>query len=228
MAKFKPLFPKESMRTRQFRSVIIRKTLQVVRKHPDWSDEEIMALVEAEAVSLCDLCVESSFSENPESIVGQHFSSDVRDQRQDYVGRFFVHKMQKQLRADKLTNNLIPIFSQSVVSLLGHDAHEDYSKRLKELIAQMTKEGVTYDKIVESEPVKSIIREIMDVYKYELVKTSSFESLLKNKLDAELVKYQMDHQEKHIDIVEAVNRIYNDFLLAIGASNGNTGKNRKD
>ena len=220
MAKFKPLFPEESMRTRQFRKVIIRKTLQIARKHPNWTDEEISALVEAEAVSLCDLCVETSFSEKPELVVGQHFTDDVRDQRQDHVGRFFVHKIQNQFRADKLTNNLIPIFSQSVISLLGHDVHESYSNRLKELISHMTQEGVSYEGIVESEPAELIMREIMDVYIHEMNRTSSFEALLKNKLDAELARYQADHQDKHIDIVSAVNQIYGDFLEAIGVNNG--------
>ncbi len=213
------------MRTRQFRKVIIRKTLQIARQHPTWTDEEIAALVETEVAILCDLCVESSFSKTPVPGIEKFFLNDARDQRQDYVGRFFVHKMEKKLRSNKLTNNLIPVFSYSVASLLGHDAHEDYSKRLKELIGHMTQKGMRFEEIIESESAKKIIQEIVDVYKYELIKTASFETLLKNKLDAELAKYQMDNQGEHVDIIATVNSIYNDFLAAIGISTpgGKTG-----
>jgi hypothetical protein len=216
MARFKPSFPQESMRTRQFRKVIIRKTLQIARQHPTWTDDEIAALVETEVSVLCDLCVESSVNKAPVQALEKFFLSDVRDQRQDYVGRFFVHKMEKNLRSNKLTNNLIPVFSYSVASLLGHDAHEDYSKRLKEMIDHMTQKGMRFDEVIESESAKMLIQEIIDVYKYELIKTASFETLLKNKLDAELAKYQMDNQDEHVDIIATVNKIYDDFLVAIG------------
>lgn len=213
------------MRTRQFRKVIIRKTLQIARQHPGWSDEDIAALVEMEVPVLCDLCVESSFSKTPVLSLEKFFLNDGRDQRQDYVGRFFVHKMEKNLRSSKLTSNLIPIFSYSVASLLGHDAHEDYSKRLKELIDHLTKNGMRYEEIIESESAKKITQEIINVYKHELTKTASFETLLKNKLDAELARYQLDNQDDHIDIIETVKKIYNDFLVAmeVPSSRGKTG-----
>lgn len=228
MARFKTSFPQESMRTRQFRKAIIRKTLQIARQHPTWTDEEIATLVETEVPILCDLCVESSFSKAPVPSIEKFFLNSARDQRQDYVGRFFVHKMEKHLRSNKLTNNLIPVFSYSVASLLGHDAHEDYSKRLKALIDHMTQKGMHFEEIIESESAKNIIQEIVDVYKYELIKTASFETLLKNKLDAELAKYQMDNQGEHIDIIATVNSIYDDFLAAIGISSPGKKKDALD
>jgi hypothetical protein len=216
MARFKPLFPQESMRTRQFRKVIIRKTLQIARQHPTWTDEEIAALVETEVPLLCDLCVESSFNKTPVPSLEKFFLNDDRDQRQDYVGRFFVHRMEKKLRSNNLTNNIITIFYSSVVSLQGHHAHEDYTKRQKELIDHMMLKGLRFDEIIESDSAKNITQEIIDVYRYELVKTASFETLLKNKLDAELARYQLDNQDEHIDIIETVNRIYDEFLETIG------------
>ena len=216
MARIKPLFPQESIRTRQFRKVIIRKTLQIVRQHPTWADDDICALVEAEAISLCDMCVESSFNDGASPGMEHYFLADARDQRQDHVGRFFVYKMERQLRSDHITNNLIPIFSESVASLLGHDTYEEYSKRLKDLIDGMTDKGMTYPEIIKSEPAQRFIQEVVDAYKHELLKTSSFEDLLKNKLDAELARYQTDNLDKSIDIVEAVNSIYRNFLTTIG------------
>lgn len=216
MARIKPLFPQESIRTRQFRKVIIRKTLQIVRQHPTWADDDICALVEAEAISLCDMCVESSFNDGVSPGMEHFFVDDSRDQRQDHVGRFFAHKMEKRLRSDHITNNLIPIFSESVASLLGHDTYEDYSKRLKDLIVNMTGKGMTYPGIIESEPAQHFTKEVIDAYRRELLNTGSFEDLLKNKLDAALARYQTDNLDKNIDIVAAVNRIYNDFLTTFG------------
>lgn len=218
MAKHRPLFPEESLRTRQYRKIIVRKTLQIARENPGWTDEEIAALAEKEVAPLCDLCVESSFERDQASLVGKYFLGDCRDERQDHVGRFFLHRLVEPLRANHLTNCLIPVFAQSVASLLGQDAYENYSKRLGKLIARAMENGTTYNEAIESESAQILLQDIIDVYKHEMSKTASFEDLLKNKLDAELVKYLFERHIENVNIEEAINQIYDEFIRLMNSS----------
>lgn len=212
MADYRPLFPKETKRTRQFRRVIIRKTLQLVRKYPDLKDEQIMALAEKEAVQICDLCVESSMEEAPSSSVGQYFLNADESQRRDHVGRLFLHKLEGNLRQGSLKECLIPVFCQSVVNLLGQEVYDSFSDRIDKLISYMTKQGVVYNDMLDSKPARILMAEIIEQYKIEKNKTGSFADQLKNKIDTALVEYQREHPNEQFDIEQGVEDAYNDFI----------------
>ncbi|MBI5427355.1 MAG: hypothetical protein HZA02_03655 [Nitrospinae bacterium] len=215
MAEYKPLFPGELVRTRHYRKVIIRKTIQIARANPDRTDEEIAELAEREVAPLCDLCVESSFDDAKPHLVGRYFLDEDKEERQDHVGRFFIHRMEKQLRANDITKYLIPVFAQSVASLLGQEKYEDFGDRLQRLLNQTVKQGMIYQEALESRRGQGLIHEILKSYKREIANTPGFKDRLKNKMDAELVKLQSNFNGDSLNIVETVNLAYEEFLRLI-------------
>ncbi|MBI4389790.1 MAG: hypothetical protein HY580_06375 [Nitrospinae bacterium] len=214
MAEYKPLFPTELDRTRHYRKVIIRKTIQIARANPDRTDEEIAELAEREVAPLCDLCVESSF-DDAKPLVERYFLDEDKEERQDHVGRFFIHRMEKRLRANDITKYLIPVFAQSVASLLGQEKYEDYGDRLQRLLNKTIKEGMTYQEALESRHGQSLTQEILKSYKHEIANTPGFKDRLKNKMDAELVKLRSNFNGESLNIVETVNFAYEEFLRLI-------------
>ncbi len=219
MPSYKPLFQKESVRTRQYRRVIIRKTLQIIRNNPDLKDEEIMALAEQEAVKVCDLCVESSMEEDSRELVDQYFLVEQEAQRKDHVGRFFLHPLDGELRKGHLKQCLIPVFCQSVVNLLGQDLYEQFSGRINQMIQIAQKHGIVYNDMLDSPPAKALIDEIIQAYKKEIGRTGGFEAQLKNQIDSALVNYQREHPGEEFNIEECIDGAYNEFTRLLGLDN---------
>ena len=219
MADYKPLFAKESVRTRQFRRVIIRKTLKIIRENPDLTDQEIMILAEKEAVKVCDLCVESSFEEKPHEAVGQYFLKEGHSERRDHVGRLFLHPLDGHLRKGNLKECLIPVFCQSVVNLLGQDGYDAFSKRIDQMVKVATNHGIVFREMLDSPPAKALTQEIIDAYRKEMKRTGGFAAQLKNQIDTALVNYQRDNPTEEFDIEQGVESAYNDFIELMGLNN---------
>ncbi len=212
MAEYKPLFQKESQRTRQYRRVIIRKTLQIIRKNPDLKDEEILALAEKEAVKICDLCVESSFEEDPKERIGQYFLQEHEGQRKDHVGRLFLHPLDGHLRKGPLKECLIPVFCRSVVNLLGQEVYDRFAKRVEQIIKVAQKQGIVYQDMLDSPPAQALMKEIIQAYKTEMERTGGFEAQLKNQIDTALVEYQRENPGEEFDIEQGVEEAYRDYI----------------
>ncbi len=216
MTEYKPLFQKESIRTHQYRRVIIRKTLQIIRNNPGLKEEEIIALAEKEAVKICDLCVESSMEENSRELVDQYFLMETEAQRQDHVGRLFLHPLDGELRKGYLKECLIPVFCESVLNLLGQETYDQFSKRIQQMIQIAKKHGIIYGDMLESPPAKALIQEIIDVYKNEMKVSGGFEAQLKNQIDAALVIYQNEHPNEEFNIEKNIDGAYGDFTRLMG------------
>lgn len=212
MADYKPLFLKESQRTRQYRKVIIRKTLQIIRNNPDLKDEEIIRLAEKEALKVCDLCVESSFEDEPRELIGQYFLNEHEGQRKDHVGRLFLHPLDGHLRRGALKECLIPVFCQSVVNLLGQEMYDAFSKRVEQMINVAQNHGIIYNEMLDSPPAQALMQEILTAYKKEMLNTGGFAAQLKNQIDGALVQYQRDNPGLEFDIEKGVEQAYADFI----------------
>lgn len=219
MTEYKPLFQKESYRTHQYRRVIIRKTLQIVRNNPGLKEEEIIALAEKEAVKICDLCVESSMEENSRELVDQYFLLEAEAQRQDHVGRLFLHPLDGELRKGFLKECLIPVFCESVLNLLGQELYDQFSERIQQMIQVARKHGVIYNDMLDSPPAKALIQEIIKAYKKEISESGGFEAQLKNQIDAALVIYQKEHPEEEFNIEKSIEGAYQDFTRLMGLDN---------
>ncbi len=216
MTDYKPLFQKESIRTHQYRRVIIRKTLQIIRHNPGLKEEEIIALAEDEAVKICDLCVESSMEENSRELVDQYFLMETEAQRQDHVGRLFLHPLDGELRRGYLKECLIPVFCESVLNLLGQETYDQFSKRIQQMIQIAKKHGIIYGDMLDSPPAKALIQEIIQAYKNEIKESGGFEAQLKNQIDAALVIYQNEHQNEEFNIEKNIEGAYQDFTRLMG------------
>lgn len=216
MTDYKPLFQKESIRTHQYRRVIIRKTLQIIRNNPGLKEEEIIALAEDEAVKICDLCVESSMEENSRELVDQYFLMETEAQRQDHVGRLFLHPLDGELRKGYLKECLIPVFCESVLNLLGQETYDQFSERTHQMIQIAKKHGIIYSDMLDSPPAKALIKEIIQAYKDEIMASGVFEAQLKNQIDAALVIYQNEHPNEEFNIEKNIEGAYQDFARLMG------------
>ncbi len=216
MTDYKPLFQKESIRTHQYRRVIIRKTLQIIRNNPGLKEEEIIALAEDEAVKICDLCVESSMEENSRELVDQYFLMETEAQRQDHVGRLFLHPLDGELRRGYLKECLIPVFCESVLNLLGQETYDQFSQRTQQMIQIAKKHGIIYGDMLNSPPAKALIQEIIQAYKDEIKASGGFEAQLKNQIDAALVVYQNEHPNEEFNIEKNIEGAYQDFTRLMG------------
>ncbi len=216
MADYDPLFSEETTRTLDFRKIIIRKTIQISRRHPNLPMEDLVALVEQETVKACDLCVESSYDDSNPYLPGRYFVRDKREERHDHVGRFFLNQIQKKLRYGGLKPCLTPVFARSVGWLLGQDAYDKFSRRLVKLLEQGYDEGLTYEEVLDAGPAGEIMDEILIHYGREMSRSVGFEYRLKNYLDAALVKYYTGHKEEAIHIERTVQEAYDDFIRLMG------------
>ncbi len=219
MTDYKPLFHKESIRTQQYRRVIIRKTLQIIRNNPGLKEEDIIALAEQEAVKICDLCVESSMEEGSRELVDQYFLLETEAQRKDHVGRLFLHPLDGELRKGHLKECLIPVFCESVLNLLGQETYDQFSTRIQQMIKIAKKHGIIYGDMLESPPAKALIREIILAYKNAITETGGFESQLKNQIDTALVTYQIEHPNEEFNIEKSIDGAYQDFTRLMGLDN---------
>ena len=216
MSDFEPLFPKDVERTRQFRQTIIRKTMQLMKEHPDMADGDLLELVERECVQICDLCVQSAASEDGSGdLVKKYFLNEKELQRKDHVGRFFVQKLEAHLQDEISRKNLYPAFAQSVKDLLGIDAYDQFNDRIKKLLEECLELETSYDGMLETTEAYNLMKEIARTYRKEIKKSDHGPLLLKNNIEAALIKYQYKHPKDAFNMDALVERAFDDFMRAL-------------
>ncbi len=215
MDEFKPLFPEDSQRTEQFRRVIIRKTLQLARENPKMDDDQIIDLVDLEAVRICDLCVESSYEDDPSNRINQYFMDERVGQRHNHVGRFFVYALEGYLNEPIIKRAIFRVLAVSTEDMLGKKKFAHYTQKIEELLKTGSKEGLSYDKVMEQKPSKEITLEILKLYWEKMQQTPSFEKQFKNQIDSALTKYQAQKPQEAFDIEVYVEEVYDYFITAL-------------
>ncbi len=215
MNDFNPLFPEDSKRTEQFRRVIIRKTLQLIRENPKMEDDQIIDLAEQEAARICDLCIESSFEDDPSTRITQYFMDERVGQRRNHVGRFFVHALEGYLNEPVIKRAIYRVLAVSTEDLLGKKIFTSYTQKITKLLEAGSKEGLSYNKVMDQKSSKEITREIIQLYWNKMQTTPSFEKQLKNQIDDALVKYQTQKPEEAFDIEVFVEEVYDYFVTAL-------------
>lgn len=215
MEEYTPLFIEESQRTKQFRRVIVRKTIQLMRQYPKASDEEIQRMAEKEAVQICDLCVESSFEEGSRPLIEQYFLTEKEGQRRNHVGRFFLHKLEDQLKGPLFKECLFPLLADSVKSLLGEEKYDIYTGRIKAFLQEMGQQGMSYNESMDSQPAYEIMEEIIGEYLKEMKSFPKFQEQLKGQIDDALGKYQSKNPEKVVNIDKNVQLIFDKFMHSL-------------
>jgi len=215
MAEYTPLFIEESQRTKQFRRVIVRKTIQLLRKHPKATDEEIQSMAEKEAVQICDLCVESSFEEGSRPLIEQYFITEKEGQRRNHVGRFFLHKLEDQLKGPLYKECLFPLMADSVQSLLGEEKFDIYTGRIKAFLQEMGHQGMSYNEAMDTQPAYEIMEEIIKEYLKEMKSFPKYQEQLKSQIDDALAKYQSKNPQKVVDIDKNVQLIFDKFIHSL-------------
>ncbi|MEE9258243.1 MAG: hypothetical protein V3U37_01770 [Nitrospinaceae bacterium] len=215
MNEFKPLFPEDNKRTEQFRRVIIRKTLQLVRENPKMEDDQIIDLTEQEAMRICDLCVESSFEDDPSNRISQYFMDERVGQRRNHVGRFFVYALEGYLNEPIIKRAIYRVLAVSTEDLLGKKTFESYTQKIKVLLKEGSKEGLSYNKVMKQKPSREITHEIIKLYWDKMQKTKGFEKQLKNQIDSALTKYQAQKPQEAFDIEVYVQEVYDYFIQAL-------------
>ncbi|MGP0628240.1 hypothetical protein ACTRW9_00875 [Nitrospina sp. 32_T5] len=215
MEEYTPLFIEESQRTKQFRRVIVRKTIQLMRQYPKASDEEIQTMAENEAVQICDLCVESSFEEGSRPLIEQYFLTEKEGQRRNHVGRFFLHKLEDQLKGPLFKECLFPLLADSVKSLLGEEKYDIYTGRIKAFLQEMGQQGMSYNESMDSQPAYEIMEEIIGEYLKEMKSFPKFQEQLKSQIDDALGTYQSKNPEKVVNIDKNVQLIFDKFMHSL-------------
>ncbi|MDH5763911.1 MAG: hypothetical protein OEZ51_13115 [Nitrospinota bacterium] len=215
MSDFKPLFPQDAKRTEQFRRVIIRKTLQLARENPKMDDDQIIDLVDLEAVRICDLCVESSYEDDPSNRVSQYFMDERVGQRRNHVGRFFVFALEGYLNEPIIKRAIYRVLAGSTEEFLGRKIYESYSQKIKQLLKEGSSQGLSYNKVMEQKPSRDLTREILQLYWNKMEQSVSCEKMLKNQIDSALTKYQTQKPEDAFDIEAYTQEVYDYFMTAL-------------
>jgi len=199
MAEYTPLFIEESQRTKQFRRVIVRKTIQLLRKHPKATDEEI----------------QSSFEEGSRPLIEQYFITEKEGQRRNHVGRFFLHKLEDQLKGPLYKECLFPLMADSVQSLLGEEKFDIYTGRIKAFLQEMGHQGMSYNEAMDTQPAYEIMEEIIKEYLKEMKSFPKYQEQLKSQIDDALAKYQSKNPQKVVDIDKNVQLIFDKFIHSL-------------
>ena len=215
MNEFKPLFPEDSQRTEQFRRVIIRKALQLARENPEMDDDQILDRVDLEAVRICDLCVESSYEDDPSNRISQYFMDGQVEQRQNHIGRFFVYALEGYLNEPIIKGTIYRVLAVSTEDMLGKKKFARYTQKIQELLNEGSKNGLSYNKVMEQKPSREITLELLKLYWAKMLKTPSFEKQLKNQIDSALTKYQARKPQETFDIEVYVEEVYDYFITAL-------------
>ena len=215
MNDFNPLFPEDNKRTEQFRRVIIRKTLQLMRENPKMEDDQIIDLAEKEAARICDLCIESAYEDDPTNRINQYFMDERVGQRRNHVGRFFVNALEGYLNEPIIKRAIYRVLAVSTEDLLGKKTFVSYTQKITALLGAGSKEGLSYNQVMNQKSSKEITHEIIKLYWDKLQKTPSFEKQLKNQINDALVKYQTQKPEEAFDIEVFVEEIYDYFITAL-------------
>ena len=217
MREYTPLFPGESERTGKFRRILIRKTLLHARRNPHLSEEELVALIEQEALQVCDQCVETSCEDPSSRLIGQYFLKGSSGERKDHVGRFFLHKLTPHLKNGPIRQSVYPILARSVVNLLGQDVFQKFQNEIGELIKKSQKQGILYNDLMETSAAHRLMEQLISRYWNEMQKSPAFQDQLLNQIDDALVKYQSRHPQRDFDIVQFVHNVFQDFTEALKA-----------
>jgi len=215
MDEFKPLFPEDSKRTEQFRRVIIRKALQMARENPKMDDDQIIDLVDLEAVRICDLCVESSYEEDPTNRISQYFMDKGVGQRHNHAGRFFVYALESHLNEPIIKRAIYRVLAVSTEDVLGKKIFSSYTQKIKELLKTGSKNGLSYNKVMEQKLSKEITLKLLRSYWDKMQQTPNFEKQLKNQIDSALTKYQAHKPEEAFAIEAYVEEVYDYFITAL-------------
>ena len=215
MENFTPLFPEESKRTEAFRRVIIRKTLQLARENPDLEEIDLIEAAEREAQKICDLCVEASFEDDPTNRIHQYFMDEKVSQRHNHVGRFFVAALEGYLNEPVIKQSVYRVMAQSTEDMLGKKEFEAYTAKIKELLENGIKEGLSYNQVMELKAAKSITHEIIQLYWEKSQNTKSFEKKLKKQIHSALTKYREQKPEENFEVDIYAQEIYDYFLTAL-------------
>jgi len=215
MNDFNPLFPEDSKRTEQFRRVIIRKTLQLKQENPTLDDDQIIDLAEREAARICDLCVESSYEDDPSERINQYFMDERVGQRRNHVGRFFVFALEGYLNEPIIKRAIYRVLAVSTEELLGKKTFSSYTQKVTALLVAGSKEGLSYNKVMEQKSSREITYEIIKCYWDKLQSNPSFEKQLKDQINDALVKYQTQKPEEAFEIDVFVEEIYDYFITAL-------------
>lgn len=215
MTEFNPLFPEDSKRTEQFRRVIIRKTLQLVRENPKMEDDQIIELAEKEAAQICDLCIESAYEDDPSERIHQYFMDEKVGQRRNHAGRFFVYALEGYLNEPVIKRAIYRVLAVSTEELLGKKIFTSYTQKITKLLEAGAKEGLSYNKVMDQKASKEVTLEILQLYWDGLQKNPGFEKQLKNQINDALVKYQTQKPEEVFDIEVFVEEIYDYFVTAL-------------
>ncbi len=215
MNNYNPLFPDESKRTEQFRRVIIRKSIQLVRENPGMEESELLEIAEKEAIQVCDLCIESAFDDQCPKLVNQYFINTEKSQRKDHVGRLFVHKLEPYFKKSQIRQTIYPALAKSVVILLGNDLWEEYNQKIYTLLKNANQKGFSYDTFLENPSAQKIMKELISLYWKEMQSTPAFQDQIINQIDDALIRFQAKNPSKCFDIEQFIREIYNDFIQAL-------------
>ena len=199
------------------RQDIIFKILKVVKDNSDLSSDELFKQVEAETMSMFNELIKPNEENAPKDKdedskvrTKRRMKRKDRNQRKDYVGRFFVHLMEKNIKQPGIPDCLIPVFAKSVQTTIGEELYAQISSKINRLLEFAEKKGFDYDQILASKPGKTITAEILSLYNAEM---SSFsEKQLKNNLDETLVKnIESIKNGQELNIEDTINLAFNEF-----------------
>ena len=178
-------------------------------------DDQVIELAEREAVRICDLCIESSYDEDPDSRISQYFMDERVGQRRNHVGRFFVHALEGYLNEPIIKRAIYRVLAASTEELLGKKAYQSYTQKITELLREGSKDGLSYNKIMELKASRAVTHEIIKLYWEELQSAPSYEKQLKNQIDAALTKYQAQKPEEAFDIESFAQEVFDYFITAL-------------
>ncbi len=195
------------------RKSIIEKILDVARRNQDLADEELLQIAEKETKGMFDL-----LQPPPHSATGPSGSADPKrnlrrgkESRAEHVGRFFLNLMEEPLRNAEVEQTFIPVFAESVYSMLGQEDYEKFSKKIDQLLSFAKEKNFTYEQALDSKPGKGITQSIMTMYRDEMAKYNKFGDRLKIKLEAAMMENMTEDQLASLNIQDTIDKGYAEF-----------------
>ncbi len=192
------------------RKSIIEKILDVARRNQDLADEEVFQIVEKETKVMFDLLQPPP----PDASGSAESKRNLRrgkESRAEHVGRFFLNLMEDPLRDAAVEQTFIPVFADSVYSMLGQDVYEKFSKKIDQLLKFAKEKNFTYEQALDSKPGKEITQNIMTLYRDEMAKYNKFADRLKIKLESAMMENMTEDQLASINIQESIDKGYAEF-----------------
>ena len=99
--------------------------------------------------------------------------------------------------------------------LLGVDPYDQFNDRIKALLDECVELGTNYDGMLETVEAFTVMKEIARMYRKELKKSSHGPLLLKNLIEAALIKYQYKNPGDAFDVDVLAERAFDDFMRAL-------------